>query len=139
MEVKKGYSYPNFVMTFPGGKNSIDTRPAYGHDICSRFHERVKITMPIDELKAKNYIRIHKNKVVCGDIPLEYLSIEKVTKNYTDNLLKRMMISCGIKKYKASIIRCGVFFNIGWPLFTGKKSLNEYNLFHEDIGLVKGQ
>ena len=131
-----GYSFPNFVMAFLGGKNSIDTRPAHGHDICCRFHERIKVTMPLEELKAKNYLRTHKNKIICENIPMEYLAVEKVTKNYTDSLLKRMMISCGIPARKASIIRCGVFFNINWYLKAGKKSVSEYDIFHEDIDLV---
>ena len=66
------------------------------------------------------------------------LNIEKVSKTWTDNTFYDMMISCGISKIKAMLIRFGVFFNLNWYLKTGKKSILEYNIYKEDIGLVNG-
>ena len=49
-----------------------------------------------------------------------------------------MMIACNIPKDKVNIIRFGVFFNLNWYLKTGKKSILEYDIYNEDIGLVNG-
>lgn len=133
-----GYTFPNFVMAILGGKNSIDTRPCHGHDLGCRFHEVIKVNLSLTQLKLLGYLRIHDNKVVCDDIPIEYLTVIKVSKTFVDDMLKRMMKACNIPSWKVNIIRFGVFFNINWFLKTGKKSILEYEIYTQDIGLVNG-
>lgn len=133
-----GYTFPNFVMAILGGKNSIDTRPCHGHDCGCRFHELLYVNMSLAELKLHGYVRTHKDKVVCEDIPLEYIDVKKVSKSTVDNLLKRMMLACDIPRWKINVIRFGVFFNLNWWLKTGKKSILTFDIYNEDIGLVNG-
>lgn len=133
-----GYTFPNFVMAILGGKNSIDTRPCHGHDLGCRFHELIRVNMSLTQLKLQGYLRTHEDKVVCEDIPIEYLSIDKASKTEVDDLLKRMMIACNIPNWKVKLIRWGVNFNINWWLKTGKKSILEYDIYNEDITLVNG-
>lgn len=138
-----GYTFPGIIMALLGDKHFWDVRPAHGHDLFCRFHQRIRVGMSLSLLKMKGYLRIHEDKqgnplVICEDIPLEYLYIEPVTKTWTDNCFKRMMIACEIPKKQVNIIRFGVFFNINWYLKTGKKSILEYNIYEEDIGLVNG-
>lgn len=133
-----GYTFPGIIMAFLGAKHKFDVRAAHGHDLFCRFHERVRVSLSLTSLKMKGYLHEHEGKIVCEDIPLEYLQVEKVSKKWTDDCFKRMMIACELPKDKIRIIRFGVFFNLNWFLKTGKKSILEYNIYEEDIGLVNG-
>ena len=138
-----GYTFPGLVMVLLGDKHKLDVRAAHGHDLFCRFHERIKVCLSLTLLKQKRYLRIHEDKdgnpmVICEDIPLEYLQIEKVSKTWADNCFARMMKSCNIPFRQVAIIRAGVFFNLNWWLKTGKKSILEYELYKDDIGLVNG-
>lgn len=136
-----GYTFPGILLPITGDRNALDVRPAHMHDLECRFHERITVKLSLTELTRGGYLHNinshNRNIMICEDIPHKYLVIEKVSKTETDNRLKEMMLSCGIKKYKCNAVRMGVFFNINW-LRTGKKSLNEYELFVEDVGLVNG-
>jgi hypothetical protein len=133
-----GYTFPGLVMAILGDHHYFDARCAHQHDLFCRFHQRVRVELSLAQLKMNGYLHTFEGKVVCEDIPLEYLNIEKVSKTWTDNTFYDMMISCGISKIKAMLIRFGVFFNLNWYLKTGKKSILEYNIYEEDIGLVNG-
>ena len=133
-----GYTFPGIVMAILGDKNFYDARPAHGHDLMCRFHQKIRVCISISQLKLKGYLRIHEDKVVCDDIPLEYLEVEKISKSWSDNCFYRMMKAGGVPKLQRALIRFGVFFNLNWYLKTGKKSILEYNVYNEDIGLVNG-
>lgn len=133
-----GYTFPDILTPILGDKQEWDVRACHGHDLFCRYHERIRICLSLNELKMKNYLRLHNNKVVMEDIPIEYLSIEKISKTWADNCFKRMMLCCNIPLLKVNLIRFGVFFNLNWWLKTGKKSVLEYDLYHEDLGLVNG-
>lgn len=133
-----GYTFPGIIMAILGDKHFWDARAAHGHDLCCRFHERVKVCLSLAQLKHMELLRVHGTKVICDDIPLEYLSVEKVSKSWTDNFFNRMMKATGIPKLQRYLIRFGVFFNLNWYLKTGKKSILEYDIYNEDIGLVNG-
>lgn len=133
-----GYTFPGIVMLFLGDKQKFDVRAAHGHDLCCRFHQAIKVDLSLTVLKQKELLRIHNDKVVLEDIPLEYLEVITVSKTWTDNLLKEMMIACNIPRKDVNIIRAGVFFNLNWWLKTGKKDILDYDIYNEDIGLVNG-
>ena len=133
-----GYTFPAWTAPILGDKQKWDVRAAHGHDLFCRFHECVKVNLSLSQLKHMELLTLHKGKVVCEDIPIEYLSIEKVSKTWTDECFKRMMKAAGVPKVQRNIIRFGVFFNLNWWLKTGKKSILEYNIYEEDIGLVNG-
>lgn len=134
-----GYTFPGWVMAILGDKQKWDVRPAHGHDSFCRFHERIRVNMSLTNLKMHNYIHEHKDKIVCEDIPIEYLEIERIPKRWADDCFKRMMLSTeSIPEKTINLIRFGVIFNLNWYLKTGKKSILEYNIYNEDIGLVNG-
>ena len=133
-----GYTFPGLIMALLGDKHFYDVRPAHGHDLGCRFHEVIEVGLSLTQLKLKGYLRLHEDMVVLDDVPLEYLNIVKKKKSWVDNFFKRMMEACDIPKDKIRIIRMGVFFNLNWWLKTGKKSILEYDIYHEDIGLVNG-
>lgn len=133
-----GYTFPGLVMAMLGDKHFFDVRPAHGHDLGCRFHEVIEVGLSLTQLKLKGYLRLHNDMVVLDDVPLEYLNVVKKNKTWVDNFFKRMMIAAGMPKDKIRIIRAGVFFNLNWWLKTGKKSILEYDIYNEDIGLVNG-
>lgn len=133
-----GYTFPGIIMAFLGDHHKYDVRPAHGHDLRCRFHERIVVTASLTVLKNEGYLRMHKDKVICEDIPMKYLKIEKTTKKRTDDCFKRMMIAAELPENKINIIRFGVIFNLNWWFKTGKKSITEYEIYKEDIGLVNG-
>lgn len=133
-----GYTFPGLIMMLLGDHHKYDVRAAHGHDLFCRFHQRIRVGLTLTKLKLMGYLRLHDNKVVCDDIPLEYLIIEPITKTWADNCFKRMMKACDIPRIKRNIIRFGVFFNLNWYFRTGKKNILEYDIYNEDIGLVNG-
>ncbi len=133
-----GYTFPGIIMAILGDHHKFDARCAHFHDLFCRYHECIKVHLSLVQLKRMELLRMHEGKVVCEDIPLEYLSIEKVSKMWADNKFKEMMLSCNIPKRKVNIIRFGVFFNLNWYLKTGKKSILDYDIYKEDLGLVNG-
>ena len=132
-----GYTFPKMVMAILGDKNRYDVRPAHQHDLFCRFHEEIVVNCSLTVLKSEGYLREHNGKTICEDIPEKYLEIRPITKWDADCTFKRMMKACNIEDFIANVIRFGVFFNLRW-IQTGKKSLKEYSLFNEDIGLVNG-
>jgi len=133
-----GYTFPGLIMAMLGDKHFYDVRPAHGHDLGCRFHEVIEVSLSLTQLKLKGYLRLHEDLVVLDDVPLEYLNIVKKEKTWVDNFFNRMMKACDLPKRQRRIIRMGVFFNLNWWLKTGKKSILEYDIYHEDIGLVNG-
>lgn len=133
-----GYTFPGLVMAILGDKNFYDARPAHGHDLGCRFHEVMKINLTLSQLKLLGYLCLYNDKVICDDVPLEYITVEKKSKIWVDNFFKRMMKAAGVPKLQRYIIRFGVFFNWNWFLKTGKKSILTFDIYNEDIGLVNG-
>lgn len=133
-----GYSIPSLIIPIIGDKNKFDVRPAHCHDLMCRFHQIIEVDMTVNELINEGYLHEHNDLIVCEDIPLRDLSINTISKKYANNLLKEMMLSCNINKKTCEAVRIGVSFNLNWYWKTGKKSLLDYNIFKEDIGLVNG-
>ena len=138
-----GFTYPKIIMAILGDKHYLDVRCAHGHDLFCRFHQRIRVNKSLTVLKMEGYLRTHiDNKgnslVVCEDIPIEYLEVETISKKWADDCFKRMLLSCNVSQKQANILRIGVIFNLNWYLKTGKKSILEYDIYNEDIGLVNG-
>lgn len=132
-----GYTFPKLILPFLGDKNKFDVRPCHAHDLFCRFHQRIYVNLSLFQLKQLGFLHAHNNIVVCEDIPVKYLIVDKISKRKSNNLLKEMMLSCKINKRICNIVRFGVNFNFGWRK-TGKKDILSYNIYKEDIGLVNG-
>ena len=133
-----GYTFPGLVMAIIGDKNYYDTRPCHGHDLFCRYHEKIVVKDSITHLKIDGYIKTFKGKTICEDIPLNKLSIIKISKWEADELFKEMMLSCDIPTNVVNKIRFGVKFNLNWYWRTGRKSVHDYNLYQQDLDLVEG-
>lgn len=133
-----GYTFPGLVMAILGDCRKFDVRPAHQHDLFCRFHECIKVNISLTQLRRLEILRSHNGKIICEDIPKEYLEICPVSKKWTDDYFKQMMIDANVPKDKVNIMRFGVIFNFNWYFKTGKASLNSYDIFNEDIGLVNG-
>lgn len=137
-----GYTYPSILLPLTGDRHALDVRPAHQHDLECRFHQRIIVHLTLQELVDRGYLRnLYRTPneclTICEDIPRKHLEIVSTKKRETDDRFRQMMLDVSIDKRKATLIRLGVFFNINW-LKTGKADLNDYNLYNEDIGLVKG-
>ena len=132
-----GYTFPQLAMAILGDKNKHDVRPSHGHDLFCRYHEQIKVTLSLAQLRMLGYLKEHNGKIICEDIPNSFLEITPISKFDADNKFKRMMVTCSMPEFVIKLIRFGVVFNINW-LKTGKKSLKEYKLYKEDLGLVNG-
>lgn len=131
------YSFPTIITPILGDRNKLDVRPAHGHDLFCRFHQRLYIDLTLQQLTSRGYVHSHNDLVVCEDIPLEFLHAEIISKKYANDLIKEMILACGINSFTANLIRIGVALNLNWKN-TGKKDIMSYNIFKEDIGLVNG-
>lgn len=111
------YTIPSWVAWIAGDKAEFDVRPAHQHDVNCTYHKKIKVKLSIAQLRKMNFLRGHKDLVVCEDIPIQYLEVLPCSKTEADNRFKRMMIATGcITNFRANLLRAGVFFNVGWWL-----------------------
>lgn len=109
------YTIPDWIAWLGGNKSKWDVRPSHIHDFGCQFHQLLKVNLTEQELIKAKILRLHKTKIVCDDIPREYLSIVPVTKWQIDCLFKRAMKATGtIPARIYNLFRGGVFFNFGW-------------------------
>lgn len=113
----------NYTIPFGINKSKWDARPSHLHDIGCKYHQVIEIDLPIDKLYLE-YIYIDGNRVLCRDIPLQYLKVVDVTFDECNDLLyKGMDCISSIPKYIVKAYRLGVNFNINW-IFTGKDKID---------------
>lgn len=109
------YTIPDWIAWLGGNKSKWDVRPSHIHDFGCQFHQLLKVNLTEQELIKAKILRLHKTKIICDDIPREYLSIVPVTKWQIDCLFKRAMKAVGTIPAKIyNLYRGGVFFNFGW-------------------------
>ena len=131
-----GYSGPKLIRTLIKNKN-LDLRPAHGHDLFCRFHQRLFVDLTLYQLRYKGYIHEYNDKIICEDIPDKYLHAEIINKKTANDLMKEMMLACNFSISQTSLIRLGICFNFNWRN-TGKRDIMTYDIYNEDIGLVNG-
>ena len=113
--------------------NNWDTRCSHLHDVGCQYHQIIKVNLTEQQLKDMNLL-VYVEKTgrwYCKDIPIEYLSIVKVSKLEINNLFYRMMKSAdcpSTPKYIQILYRIGVAFNFKW-FFTDKESIDLNNLY----------
>lgn len=113
--VSDNYTIPDWIAWLGGNKSKWDCRPAHIHDFGCQFHQLIKVTINESELRRLKLLRPHEGKMICEDIPVQYLSLVPVTKWQIDCLFKRAMKASGsIPARVYNLYRGGVFFNFGW-------------------------
>ncbi len=109
------YTIPDWVAWLGGNKSKWDVRPSHLHDFGCQYHQLIKVNINESTLRKLRYLRVHKNKLVCEDIPTKFLSLIPVTKWEIDCLFKRAMKATKtIPARVYNLYRGGVFFNFGW-------------------------
>lgn len=109
------YTIPDWVAWVGGSKSKWDVRPSHIHDFACKYHKLLKIRVSYLTLMKLGYVQRIKDKIICFDIPPQYLTLMDINKWDTDCLFKRAMKAT--KTIPARIyntFRCGVFFNVGW-------------------------
>lgn len=127
--------------TNPFGDNDIaDVRASHIHDLGCKYHELIYVNLTEGELKEKGLLRVHLKRSknahceiwVCDDIPIEFLSVEKVGFNEINKIFKEILLACNTGKCLANIMRFAINFNIKW-LFSGKQSIDLKKVYHDLI------
>lgn len=125
----------NYTIPLGINKDKYDTRPSHLHDIACKYHEVIIVDLPVQDIIDK-YIYNKYNKIICSDIPIEYLKVIKVGFNKCNNLLyNSMRCTDTIPKYKCKLYRFGVNFNINW-LLTGKKSIDLNKIYNDTLSTI---
>lgn len=119
-EITDGYTYPL------GGKMaSWDIRPAIGHDLECRYHQKILVKLSYLDLMKRGYVKNKtvKNKgiLVCTDIPPEFLEVLPTTFWETNARFKRMMEALRIPSFWVYTMYLGVHLNVGWLSWLTKK------------------
>jgi hypothetical protein len=115
--ITDNYSIPDWISWLAGGKSKYNAMPAHLHDFGCQYHQLIKVNLTEDELYKKKFLEISKRsgKVICKDIPLEYLSLVPIKKWDMDCMFKRCMKATNLIPARVyNTYRCGVFFNFGW-------------------------
>lgn len=109
------YTIPDWIAWLGGNKSKWDIRPSHIHDFGCQYHQLIRVKLNETGLRRLRYLRVHKDKLVCEDIPVKFLELVPVTKWEIDCLFKRAMKATKtIPARVYNLYRGGVFFNFGW-------------------------
>ena len=96
--IPRGLVSDGYTIPFNIDKCKRDVRPSELHDIGCKYHQLILIDIPLHILTEK-YIRYIDGKVICNDIPIQYLKVVPVTFNECNNF----PASNNQEEYKPSI------------------------------------
>lgn len=134
--ITDNFTIPDWIAWLGGNKSKYDVRSSHLHDFGCFTHSLLVVNLTEQELIEKGYLRRHKNKIVCEDIPAEYLSLVPVTKWEVDCLFKRAMkATYEIPARIYNLYRCGVFFNVGWILGHIDFDMNKIYTIEQNYGI----
>ena len=109
------YTIPDWLAWLGGNKSKWDVRPSHFHDFGCQFHALIKVCMNEQTLRIKRLLRVKDDKIVCENIPIKFLKVEKKNKWFIDCMFKRMMkVANNIPSWRINLMRMAVFFNVGW-------------------------
>lgn len=128
--VPRGFETDNYTWIDSG---DYDIRCSHFHDVGCKHHQVIKLKWYLNEtvLKKERYLRTHKDKMVCEDIPAKFLKVEDVSGHWINNMFYRMLKSadCPVTpKHIQLLYRAGVAFNFHWFL-TGKEKIDLNKLY----------
>ena len=87
--ITDNYTIPDWIAWLGGNKSKYDVRPAHIHDFICAAHQAVRVKLTEQELINEGFLKQHKNKIICEDIPIKYLECVNFTKWEADCLFKR--------------------------------------------------
>lgn len=113
--ITDNYTIPDWIAWLGGNKSKYDVRPAHLHDFVCQFHQAIRVKLNEVGLRKIRLLKTFNNKVVCENIPIQFLELVPFTKWEADCLFKRAMKSTKtIPARVYNLYRGGVFFNFGW-------------------------
>lgn len=119
----------NYTIPFGINKDKYDSRPSHLHDIGCKYHKVILVDLPLK--KIKRYLYTINDKVLCLDIPIEYLKVIDITFKECNKLFYNSMKDTNsIPKYKCRLYYIGVNFNINY-IFTGKDDIILDNIYSD--------
>lgn len=109
------FTIPDWIAWLGGNKSKWDVRPSHLHDFACQYHQVIRVRLNETGLRKLRLLRVHKDKLICEDIPVKFLELIPITKWETDCLFKRAMKATGTTPARVyNLYRGGVFFNFGW-------------------------
>lgn len=127
-----GYTIPNWLAWLGGSKMQWDTRCSTQHDLECKYAQVIVVNYQEWQLRRLGYLREHKNKVVCDNIPIKYLSLQKTTFKQTNDRFKRMMLcSYNIPRWRVNLMRFAVNFNFSWH--SSKRGIDLEKIYKEEL------
>ncbi len=124
----RGYTTDNYTWI---NASEYDIRCSHIHDVGCQYHQLVRVKATEWDLNRFGYLRLHKGKMVCENIPVEYLEAVDVTGHEVNNLFYRMLRDADNPKTPKAVqclYRAGVSFNLHW-FTTGKEKIDLTRLF----------
>ena len=113
--ITDNYTIPDWIAWLGGNKSKYDVRPAHLHDCACQYHQAIRVKLNEVGLRKMRLLKTYNNKVVCENIPIQFLELIPFTKWEADCLFKRAMKSTKTIPPKIyNLYRGGVFFNFGW-------------------------
>ena len=120
-----GFTIPQFLTPFVGGKFFHDVRCSIGHDFECYYHKVLRVNFTEFQLKKSRILKYEKGLWICDNIPLQFLIIEDTTFRETNDRFMRMLKSLtNISKKDQILIGSAVNLNLGW--------LKEPHTLHKD-------
>ena len=129
--VWRGFQTDNFTWI---NSSDWDTRCSHGHDVGCKYHQVVKVKLNEHQLRRTRYLYVKHNKILCRDLPYQFLEVKDVSGNWINNLFYRMLRDADCPKTPKHIqvlYRCGVALNVGW-FTTGKTSIDLKQIYNEE-------
>lgn len=135
--ITDNYTIPDWIAWLGGNKSKYDVRPAHLHDFVCQYHQAIRVKLNEVQMRKMHYLKTFNNKIVCENIPIQFLELIPFTKWEADCLFKRAMKSTKTIPAKIyNLYRGGVFFNFGW---LGKHKAFDLNKIYtkEQNGAIK--
>lgn len=118
-----GYKTDNFTWI---KKADWDIRCSHIHDIGCQYHQLVRVLLNEHQLRAMRLLHVKNDKILCKNIPIQFLEVIDISGHKINNLFYRMLRDADCPKtpkFYQLLYRTGVAFNLGW-FGTGKEKIN---------------
>lgn len=123
--VWRGFETDNFTWI---NSSDWDIRCSHLHDVGCKYHQVIRVRLNEQDLRSRRLLVVHNNKIICHDIPIKYLKVQKISGHEINNMFYRMLKASKAPKYVQILYRTGVAFNFGW-FFSGKEKIDLNRLY----------
>lgn len=120
-----GYSIPKIFHPIAGGMFQHNISPALQHDFECYYRLVLVVNLTEIQLRKSCLLTFKKDRWICEDIPLQFISFVETTFDETNSRFRRML-KClnNIPNWQRKLIGSAVNLNVGW--------LKEPHTLHKD-------